>query len=110
MCLFLPVVLERRKCEMGKMLYDLVYIPVQALVSRAFLICWQFAQPLLFGLIGAEVNLSNISPSLVGKLHVFCSEGFEYTVKPALRGGGSLHPLASRDHLSIKTTSSCPNM
>lgn len=39
----------------------------KALVSRVFLICWQFAQPLLFGLIGAEVNLSNISPSLVGQ-------------------------------------------
>ncbi len=28
---------------------------------------WQIAQPLLFGLIGAELDITFISPSLVGK-------------------------------------------
>ena len=41
---------------------------VQKLVSRVFLIVWQLAEPLLFALIGAEVALEFISPSLVGGL------------------------------------------
>ena len=42
-------------------------IYLQALVSRVLLIVWQFAQPLLFGLIGAAMDLDFITPSLVGK-------------------------------------------
>ena len=40
---------------------------LQASVSRVLLIVWQLAQPLLFGLIGAAVDLDFITPSLVGK-------------------------------------------
>jgi len=32
-----------------------------------FAIVWEFAQPLLFGLIGGEVDIMFITPSLVGK-------------------------------------------
>lgn len=32
-----------------------------------FTTVWQFAQPLLFGLIGGEVDIMLITPSLVGK-------------------------------------------
>lgn len=40
---------------------------MQKVVSRVFGLLWQFAQPLLFGLIGAAVILSNINPALVGE-------------------------------------------
>ena len=33
---------------------------------------WQIAQPLLFGLIGAELDIAFISPSLVGKAIIIC--------------------------------------
>ena len=37
-------------------------------MSRAFFTVWQFFEPLLFGLIGAAVDLQFISSSLVGKV------------------------------------------
>jgi hypothetical protein len=37
------------------------------MVNRAFFITWQFLEPLLFGLIGAEVNIEFINASLIGK-------------------------------------------
>ena len=37
------------------------------MVSRVFYLLWQFAQPVLFGLIGAALNIRDISGSLVGK-------------------------------------------
>lgn len=30
---------------------------------------WDVFQPLLFGLIGAEITITNLSPSTVGKMH-----------------------------------------
>ena len=36
-------------------------------VSEVFDVLWALAQPLLFGLIGAEVDLDNIKLSRVGK-------------------------------------------
>ena len=40
---------------------------LQDLVLGAFYLVWQFFEPLLFGLIGAAVDLQFISSSLVGK-------------------------------------------
>jgi Kef-type K+ transport system membrane component KefB len=37
------------------------------MVNRAFFITWQFLEPLLFGLIGAEVNIEFINASLIGR-------------------------------------------
>ena len=48
-------------------LYSHCLFYLQALVSRVLLIVWQLAQPLLFGLIGAAVDLDFVTPSLVGK-------------------------------------------
>lgn len=31
---------------------------------------WDVFQPLLFGLIGAEITITNLSPSTVGKIHI----------------------------------------
>ena len=45
----------------------IIHVHVQAIVARVFGLLWQFAQPLLFGLIGAAVILSNINPALVGE-------------------------------------------
>ena len=36
-------------------------------MSRGFLLIWQMAQPLLFALIGAEIDFDLITASLVGK-------------------------------------------
>ena len=36
-------------------------------IDRSFFIIWQFIEPLLFGLIGAEVDFGNIDPELVGE-------------------------------------------
>ena len=56
-------------------------------MSRVFLILWQLAQPLLFALIGAEVDLSFITPSLIGmclfKVVVF-SETMHVILLPVL--------------------------
>lgn len=40
-------------------------------MSRAFVLVWQLAQPLLFALIGAEINFHVIRPSLVGELIMY---------------------------------------
>ena len=42
------------------------FISPQDHVSRAFILVWQLAQPLLFALIGAEIRFDAIMPSLVG--------------------------------------------
>ncbi|TKS93328.1 Sodium/hydrogen exchanger 9B2 [Collichthys lucidus] len=39
--------------------------PVAAMVGRS----WDIFQPILFGLIGAEITIANLSPSTVGKKH-----------------------------------------
>ena len=36
------------------------------IIDRTFFILWQFIEPLLFGLIGAEVNFSAIDGNVVG--------------------------------------------
>ena len=46
---------------------DITILIPQKYVSRAFVLVWQLAQPLLFALIGAEINFSSIRPSLVGE-------------------------------------------
>ena len=42
---------------------------LQMPVEKALSALWVFFQPLLFGLIGAEVSLEYLSGKLVGKLH-----------------------------------------
>ena len=46
---------------------DMYVLCLQKEVLNVFYIVWQFFEPLLFGLIGAAVDLRFISPSLVGK-------------------------------------------
>lgn len=36
------------------------------IIDRTFFIIWQFIEPLLFGLIGAEVNFADINAEVVG--------------------------------------------
>jgi len=40
-----------------------------------FYLLWQIAQPLLFGLIGAELDVHFIEPSLIGKIINESTEG-----------------------------------
>ncbi len=42
------------------------FITLQKMVSRSFYLLWQFAQPILFGLIGAALNIRDISGALIG--------------------------------------------
>ena len=44
----------------------IILVP-QRHVSRAFVLVWRFAEPLLFALIGAEIGFEFIQPSLIGK-------------------------------------------
>ena len=37
------------------------------IIDRTFFILWQFIEPLLFGLIGAEVNIAAIDGKVVGE-------------------------------------------
>ena len=41
------------------------------MVSRSFYLLWQLAQPILFGLIGAALNIRDISGSLIGTAQHF---------------------------------------
>lgn len=47
---------------------------LQKAVARAFYMVWQFFEPLLFGLIGAAVDINFISPALIGKGCLYCDE------------------------------------
>lgn len=53
------------------------------IIDRTFFILWQFIEPLLFGLIGAEVNIAAIDGAVVGEgvggqvsgervMHIWC--------------------------------------
>ena len=52
------------------MVSSLLIFYFQKLVSRAFFVTWQYIEPLLFGLIGAALDLRFVSSSLVGKFLV----------------------------------------
>ena len=41
-------------------------LSTKKVIDRTFFILWQFIEPLLFGLIGAEINFSQIDISLIG--------------------------------------------
>ena len=41
-------------------------LSTKKLINRTFFILWQFIEPLLFGLIGAEISISQIDLSLIG--------------------------------------------
>ena len=41
-------------------------IPFQAPIADAMAIVWEFFQPLLFGLIGAEVSVEYMDSTLIG--------------------------------------------
>lgn len=42
-------------------------VSVQKQVARAFALMWHFAQPMLFGLIGAEIDSGILGESFVGE-------------------------------------------
>jgi Kef-type K+ transport system membrane component KefB len=40
---------------------------LQEILNRSFYVLWVFLEPLLFGLIGIEVDITSITSSLIGK-------------------------------------------
>ncbi len=41
-------------------------------VNHIFSALWTFFQPMLFGLIGSEVDVTEIQPKTIGMYSVFC--------------------------------------
>lgn len=59
-----------------------IQVPVAAMVGRS----WDVFQPLLFGLIGAEITIATLSPSTVGKNHPKSGSALG---PPTLKGRGT---------------------
>ena len=49
------------------------------IIDRTFFILWQFIEPLLFELIGAEVNILSINVDVVGMcVHIYMGRHVQY--------------------------------